>query len=153
MNLSINDFQARRNWPNLKPENFTRTSPDTIDYNCAAWAAGDTERWWWPAPDDPEAYWPDAVAKTSTLDAFEAAYATLGYEKCEASELEPGFERVAVYAPNGKPLHVARQLPSGHWTSKLGNLEDIEHSSLEDLEGPFYGYPELFLRKVRPSPL
>ena len=103
MNLSINDFQARRNWPNLKPENFTRTSPDTIDYNCAAWAAGDTERWWWPAPDDPEAYWPDAVPKTSTLDAFEAAYATLGYEKCEASELEPGFERVAVYALNGKP--------------------------------------------------
>jgi regulator of protease activity HflC (stomatin/prohibitin superfamily) len=38
----------------------------------------------------------------------------------------------------GIPVHAARQLPSGMWTSKLGALEDIEHQ-LEGLAGDRYG--------------
>ena len=37
----------------------------------------------------------------------------------------------------GVPLHAARHVPSGRWTSKLGELEDIEHA-LDGLEGTEY---------------
>lgn len=37
--------------------------------------------------------------------------------------------------------HVARQLPDGRWTSKLGPDEDIEHNDLHALEGDVGVYP------------
>ncbi len=53
---------------------------------------------------------------------------------------EPGIEKVAIFADeSGCPKHMARQLPSGKWTSKLGHDEDIEHSDLAVLEGGDYG--------------
>ncbi len=36
-------------------------------------------------------------------------------------------------------MHVARQLKEGMWTSKLGPDEDIEHNTLDALEGELYG--------------
>ena len=33
-------------FPRLTPENHRTTSPAAIDYNCVAWAAGDTKNWW-----------------------------------------------------------------------------------------------------------
>jgi hypothetical protein len=47
-------------------------------------------------------------------------------------------------------MHAARQLPTGHWTSKLGESEDIEHR-LHDLEGLIYGQVVLVLARTRPS--
>ena len=44
---------------------------------------------------------------------------------------------IAIYCnfnPQLKTLevtHAARQLPSGKWTSKLGDADDIEHNTLE----------------------
>ena len=35
-----------RDFPNLLTTGYEITSPDTIDYNCIAWAAEDNERWW-----------------------------------------------------------------------------------------------------------
>ena len=58
---------------------------------------------------------------------------------CESGELEENVEKLAIYATSdGKPQHIARQLPSGIWTSKLGRLEDIEHE-LAGLSGKLYG--------------
>lgn len=37
-------------YSNLTPTSYKITSPDTIDYNCVAWAAEDQEKWWWPDP-------------------------------------------------------------------------------------------------------
>ncbi len=34
---------------------------------------------------------------------------------------------------------MARQLPNGDWTSKLGAEEDIVHRELRALEGDLYG--------------
>jgi hypothetical protein len=47
-----------------------------------------------------------------------------------------------------RPLakHAARQLPSGRWTSKIGVLEDIEHS-LRDLEGDEYGTATVLMKR------
>jgi hypothetical protein len=54
---------------------------------------------------------------------------------------------IALFADkNDFPLHAARQLPSGRWTSKLGELEDIEHG-LRDLEGDAYGTVVLIMKR------
>ncbi|HEV3083903.1 MAG TPA: hypothetical protein VGY66_29240 [Gemmataceae bacterium] len=69
---------------------------------------------------------------------------------CAGPELESGFEKIAVYAlASGAPTHAARQLPSGAWLSKLGDLQDIEHQTLEALEGRDYGKAVRFLRRPR----
>jgi len=48
-----------------------------------------------------------------------------------------GMKRLAVYADEtDTPTHMARQLPSGHWTSKLGELEDIQHVRRRSTELP-----------------
>jgi hypothetical protein len=45
--------------------------------------------------------------------------------------------------------HAARQLPSGAWTSKLGDWEDIEHNALSGLESSFYGRVSIILKRQR----
>jgi hypothetical protein len=45
------------------------------------------------------------------------------------------------------PKHAARSLPNGAWTSKLGDDEDIEHSTLAVLEGREYGRAKVFLKR------
>jgi len=53
--------------------------------------------------------------------------------------------------PDGEPTHVARQLPSGRWTSKMGFLEDIEHT-VDALRGFYYGaVTQILKRAVRAS--
>jgi hypothetical protein len=82
------------------------------------------------------------------LDAFIAAYTILGYEPCGDGLLEFGYEKVAIYLDGrGKPTHAARQLPSGTWTSKLGEGEDIEHTVPEAVMGDVYGTVGQFLRR------
>jgi hypothetical protein len=88
------------------------------------------------------------VAREETLAAFRDAFASLGYEDCSSEDPEPGFEKVALFAgAQGEPLHAARQQPEGRWTSKLGELEDIEHD-LRDLEGAVYGAVVLLMKRT-----
>jgi hypothetical protein len=134
-------------FPRLAKGNYSITSPRARQYNCIAWAAGDDAKWWWPGQNVPEEYWPPAVARVETLDAFRQAFATFDFVECQGSEMESGFEKIAFFANDeGIPTHAARQLPSGRWTSKLGFLEDIEHS-LFDLEGSQYGAVVLIMKR------
>lgn len=126
----------------LEHSTFELTSPRTEEYNCIAWAAGDTERWWWPQG----GFWPVGVAARETVPAFEAAYESLGYVVCEGGELEPGYEKVAIFEIDGTPTHAARQLVDGSWTSKLGALEDVQHP-LEGLKVDAYGPPVRYLKR------
>jgi len=115
-------------FPKLQETGFLITSEVTPEYNCIAWAAGEDGRWWWPDPMG-QAYWPPDIPREETLDAFIQAYAKLGYQPCENEELEPAYEKIALFASsNGSPTHAARQLQNGGWTSKLGPQEDIEHT-------------------------
>lgn len=134
-----------QNVAGLEVSAFEITSNETEEYNCIAWAAHDTERWWWPGPD---AYWPPGVHEEETLDAFEAAYATLGYERCVDGNLEEGLEKIAIYECTRVPTHAARQLPNGRWTSKLGALEDVEHT-IDDLRVVVYGKPARYMKRKR----
>lgn len=133
-------------FPNLV--DYDITSEPTPDYNCIAWAAGETERVWWPHRDSNDGYWPEGVPRSTSLKAFEAAYATLGYVRCDAPILEDGVEKVAIFASAGKCTHAALQLPNGRWTSKMGADHDIEHE-LTQMSGGFYGNIVRYMKRPR----
>lgn len=136
-----------RLFPGLAGGGYSITSPRSNRYNCIAWVAGDTARWWWPGPDATEEFWPASVAREETLAAFRDAFASLGYVVCQGEYVEPDFEKVAIFAgPANEPTHAARQLGSGRWSSKLGKLEDVEHA-LRDLEGGEYGTVVLVMKR------
>ena len=136
-------------FPGLRESFFEITSPPTNSYNCIAWAASDTLRWWWPAP---EYFWPNDVATTSTLDAFVSVYEGMGFMSCDDSAPENEFERIAIFVDaDGIPSHASRQLETGRWTSKLGNADDIEHD-LCALEGDHYGKVALIMKRRVKSP-
>jgi hypothetical protein len=142
--MSLEDY-----FPQLQSTGYTITSPATPVYNCIAWAAGMTDDWWWPDPMGVSA-WPPAAPRAETVEAFLAAFESLGYVRCDDAALEPGFEKVALYALDGLPKHAARQLPNGRWTSKCGELEDIEHT-LDGLAGPWYGSVVHLLKRPLPG--
>lgn len=134
-------------FPNLHENNFEITSDYSENYNCIAWAANDTSRWWWPA-NSLDAYWVEDVPRVATKETFIRAFQKLGYEICDSRLLEDGFEKVALYVDdNQQPTHMARQLSSGMWTSKLGEAWDITHHTLEGIENSIYGSVALILRR------
>lgn len=127
-------------FPRLYFSGFNITSEKSTFYNCIAWAAGLTDRSWWPGL--ASYYWPPQCSQENTVASFLAAFELLGYKETEtiSVELDAGYEKVALYVNNaGIPTHMARQLPNGEWTSKLGQLEDISHNELDALEGTLYG--------------
>jgi hypothetical protein len=134
-------------FPALRGRPYRITSPRDQRYNCIAFAAGDDQNWWWPDAAGQD-IWPSGVLRVDTLDAFRDAFATLGYVTCDSDQLEPGYEKIALFALDGVPKHAARQLPTGRWVSKLGQQEDIEHG-LHDLAGSTYGTVALIMRRQR----
>jgi hypothetical protein len=122
--------------PNATASDCRITSPTSWTYNCIAWAAGHTDAWWWPVPGR---FWPPAAPREESLAAFIAALETQGFSPCSSPDLEPGVEKVALYALESVPTHAARQLSSGWWTSKLGPSFDIEHADLDAVAGGVYG--------------
>jgi hypothetical protein len=136
-------------FPLLRSTGFRPTSPATKDYNCIAWAAEISNKWWWPTKGG---WWPPGTARARTVDCFVKAFGTRGYIKCEDGSFEAGFVKVALYAKDGIPTHAARQLSSGKWTSKLGESFDIEHDIVEGVTGPVYGTVSRFLKKPLPKP-
>lgn len=136
-------------FPEIARKGYQITSRRTPRYNCIAWAAGDTRRWWWPDP-SPFAYWPPNIPRENLLQRFLEAFRTLGYEPCSSPELEPDVEKVALYVDNnGSPTHAARQLATGAWTSKLGREDDIEHKDLAGVEGQEYGHVVQVMKRPR----
>jgi hypothetical protein len=130
-----------KEFPGLAQSAFEITSQPTRDYNCIAWAAGDSDRFWWPG-----AFWPAAVGRKVTRANFIRAFEGIGYKVCATPDPEEGYEKVALYEDRGVPTHAARLLPNGSWTSKLGHAHDISHS-LEGLNGSQYGAPVIFMRR------
>jgi hypothetical protein len=137
-------------FPNLTDGSYEKKSPVDGDYNCIAWAVEEDDRWWWPVP-SPFAYWPPGLPRVVTLDNFIVAFGILEYEPADNDLLEAGFEKVAIYADaTGTPTHMARRRETGAWTSKLGPQEDIDHDTLEDLEGGVYGHvPQIIKRPLK----
>jgi hypothetical protein len=147
--ISLMGDNLEKFFPRLEGASYAITSPATPNYNCIGWAAGDDSRWW--EPDTFELYfWPEAVPRRYTLQAYAEAFRREGFELCENATFEAGWEKVAIYTKeDGSPTHAARQLTNGDWTSKLGSAEDIRHADLDHLNGEHYGKPAIMLRRQR----
>jgi hypothetical protein len=137
-------------FPNLRNEFFEPVSEDSDEYNCIAWAADVVDDRWWPHPNPADGFWP-IPWRAEEQDCFVEAFRVDGnYEPCGTDfSLEPGYEKVALYVDaNDKPTHMARQLSSGRWTSKVGVLGwDIVHETVHGVEGNEYGRAVLALRR------
>jgi len=137
-------------FPNLAGDGGIKTSEKDPAYNCIAWAAKSDMQWWWQPGGGTGIFWPKDVLDDFSFGCFVQLFEKMGYVDCaNNSELEEGYEKVAIYADNyGEFLHVAKQLPSGAWTSKLGPDEDIQHNSPHGLEGRIaYGSVKQILKK------
>ena len=66
--------------------------------------------------------------------------------QCETSDLEEGFDKIALYALEDTVRHAAKQIDGARWQSKLGPDEDISHT-LPGLEGPKYGKVVAFFKR------
>jgi len=139
---------TRGGFPRLTAANCRPTSPYDDGYNCIAWAAGDTERWWWPDAQF-QAYWPPGVPRETTIEAFVAAYRLSGYVLRSDPTFELGIRKVSIDALDGRPTHAARQLRDGWWASKVGRDIDVEHT-FEALDGPTYGRSITVLASASP---
>ena len=119
-------------FPQLRGTGYTITSPATPAYNCIAWAAGVTDDWWWPDPMGVSA-WPPAAPRAETMEAFLIAFEGLGYTRCDDAALEPGFEKVALYALDGVPTltsHTASFAETGSACPFGARLRDGKPSCL-----------------------
>lgn len=136
-------------FPNLTKDTARITSQEDYRYNCIAWAGGDSKKWWEPSGKSYHFWLHHDLAYT--MESYLKVFNILGFkEESDSSEPEKGFEKVALYVdPNGIPTHAARQLENGAWISKLGRLEDIEHTTLEVLEGEDYGKVKVILKRLR----
>ena len=107
------------------------------------------ERWW---QTDEDYYWPPNARREDTLDGWIEAFAQLGFQPAALGDVGADASVVAIYAdPEGLPTHVARRMPGGSWSSKLGEYEDITHE-LSGLEGDFYGSVAVFLSRPSEPP-
>lgn len=137
---------VKATFPGLNHSEVKLTSPITSRYNCIAWAAGFSDRWFWPSPNY---YWPEGIPVVPTEAAFEAAYKTLGFEKAEKMEDDTqSADWIAVFVQGNFVTHASRLLPNGFWTSKLGRGVDIEHS-LSALEGSEYGKVAFYMKRLK----
>ena len=100
----------------LDSEGYEVTREPTDEYNCIAYAAGDTAAWWSHIP----GYrWPNA-SRTPSINSLIELFQALGFELCDAVHEEAGSEKIALYAKDDHWTHAAVQLPGGAWSSKLG---------------------------------
>jgi len=109
-------------WPRLRKTFYQVIAEADPRYNCFAWSVGKTD-----IILDPMRDWPDDVKREYTLVAFISCFNFYGFQCCDNGDLEMGVEKVVIYGRGDLPLHAARQMDSGLWTSKIGSLELIEH--------------------------
>jgi hypothetical protein len=134
-------------FPNLRRIGYRITSDNDARYNCIAYAAGESHRWWQPGYSG--YHWPETADKGDGIESLRNMFETLGYVVCDNEELEQGFDKVALYADNeGYWTHAAKQKDNGLWISKLGRGFDITHRTPHCFGGPNgYGNAVYFMKK------
>ena len=131
-------------FPRLSGKDFEIVGESSSRYNCIAYAAGDTDRWW---DNSGGRYWPDTAARSDSIESLIEVFASLGFQRCQDSSLESGYEKVALYEEQGEWKHASLQTPNGRWRSKMGPGPLIEHLNPESLSGGEYGNPTIYMRR------
>ena len=140
-------------FPGLR--DYSIDAPSTYNYNCAAWAMGDTARWWWPGAKTGNQFWPEGVYSehSRALESFDDLFVNnLGATAIEAeldedglpkqmkpedAALENGFVKIALMGFGQRATHLVRQESDGSWSSKLGANPRITHDLFEMEEGQY----------------
>ena len=137
-------------FPSLKADGYDKSSEYDEAYNCFAFATSETTKRIDPSG-DPDCVWPNDILQTPFLTSFIEYYRSKGFVICDNGDPEIGFEKIALYKNDVEyAMHAARLLPSGYWTSKIGDFEDIVHKKIESLEG-YYGRVAKFMKRPIPS--
>jgi hypothetical protein len=131
-------LQLRQEFPRLG-SNFTVLDPLIGKrYNCIAHSLGIHSRW----------VNPQTGPSKDPLAPMDRMYAEKGYTRVKGLNfrLDRRLVKVAVYAKMARGrihqvTHAALQSRDGNWTSKLGQLPLIRHSTPGALSGPSYGVP------------
>jgi hypothetical protein len=133
-------------WPNLTKRSFRKTSVATRVYNCVSWALGLTDIKF----NSFSYYWPPNLPREHTVDNYVNLYRLYEFEICPDGSYEEGTEKIALFG-DGEGLfqHVSRQLSNGLWTSKMGELEDIEHKAPEVVSGSLYGRVSVYMKRYK----
>lgn len=144
--------QLEIDFPNLGASGYQITSCPADAPNCIGYALNDGHCW------DPlgglgvPGYrWLDGLPLNFSIETIQELFSRHDYVGCAGPALESGYEKIAMYfdARDLEITHVARQLPNGHWTSKLGPDEDIEHNDLQALEGDMRLFPLCYGAVIR----
>ena len=137
-------------FPNLAGSGYEITDEASGVYNCIAWALGITSEPWDAL--DPDAYWPPSLARNDLVFTVMQLFADEGYSLCDDDAVEPSYEKIAIYAFIGHFTHVAKQLPDGRWTSKMGKGDRITHPSPSNLAKGIYGNVHCIMRRPSATP-
>lgn len=143
----LNDIESI--FPNLAGSGYEITGEASDNYNCIAWSLGATSPWW--GYQNTGDYWPPSLPYNQEIGTLIQLFGGQGFSLCDDDALEPGYEKIALYAFVGQFMHVARQLEDGRWTSKPGIREVITHPSPDNLAQSFYGSVHCFMRRPYPS--
>jgi len=138
-----------RLFPALSESVYLKSSEQDPAYNCFAFAVHDTGQYWQKIAVHGY-YWP--LERDDRVEDWVEALRLNSFKVTGNGDLESGFEKVCIYVnADGSPEHVARQIESGEWVSKIGKREDIQHATLSALEGKEYGHALIFMKRKRPA--
>jgi len=133
-------------FPQLASEDYEIVGDPTDQYNCIAYAAGDTSRWW---EHNENYHWPDHASRSNSMESLKQVFLGLGFQPCaNDSGVEGGYQKVVLYEQEGSWAHAAIQMPNGRWRSKIGRGPVIEHQSPQSLSSGIYGEPTTYMRRA-----
>ena len=119
---------------------------------------GIRDQWWEPYAAggiaEDRGHWPEGLPHDREPDTLRELFRREGFVDCEDGSLDPALVKIALYRVQDNVgsyiwTHVARQLKTGLWTSKLGSSYEVTHRSTGDLEGELYGAVYAYMAKRR----
>lgn len=87
-------------FPALAAAGYEIIGEPTDEYNCIAYAAGETHRWW-SNEDSVQLYWPEPAGRTPLIASLIAVFTNLGYEPADDDSVEAGYVKVALFRTMG----------------------------------------------------
>lgn len=113
---------------NYIANNWTYYKRGYADYNCLAYALGDTSRWIWP--------WGSSNPSTDTVKTY---LKNLDYTVTSTSGSSKKKLRMVVYSLNGGVTHFSRTTSNTTCRAKWGACELFSHSNLDPYTNNVYG--------------
>lgn len=140
----VDDFRIDDFFPRLRDTGYEQASPVDFNQNCFGYVLHRHE--WWEAGEGN--CWPRGIADDS-VTGWMRVLEQHGFATAANGSLQSGVEKIALYARDDEPQHVARQASDGTWESKLGWGWDIKHKTPDCLEGDAYGTVTVFMQRER----